>query len=129
MICDQTTDHDYQELETFCKKYAGSSNLYIDNWIELPNLIRHIPNLTADNAGLTRNRARWESRDRENYYLLYVFAYRGKGSVAPKEFVEENIKKIIINNRKAQFIKQVENNIYTEGVRNNKFKIYAYEKN
>ncbi len=45
------------------------------------------------------------------------------------EYIHDNMKNLIINERKTDFLKKVEDDVYTEGVRNNKFKIYEYETN
>jgi hypothetical protein len=45
--------------------------------------------------------------------------------LAPVEYVETDIKNLILNKRKIEFLKQIEENIYKEGIRQNKFKIYT----
>ena len=48
-----------------------------------------------------------------------------KNELAPVEYVGPNIKNLILNKRKIEFLKQIEENVYKEGIRNNKFKIYT----
>ena len=50
--------------------------------------------------------------------------YKLKNEQAPLEYVKENIKNLILNRRKIEFLKQIENNVYSEGIRKNNFKIY-----
>jgi hypothetical protein len=47
--------------------------------------------------------------------------------MAPVEYVTENIKNLIINRRRIDFLKKIEDDVYMEGIRNNKFKLYSYE--
>jgi hypothetical protein len=49
--------------------------------------------------------------------------YKLKNELAPAEFVKSNIRNLILNRRKIEFLKEVENSVYTEGIRQNKFKI------
>jgi len=43
------------------------------------------------------------------------------------DYVQDNIKSLILNRRKIEFLRRVENNIYQEGVNKNNFKIYNTE--
>ncbi len=72
---------------------------------------------------LSRNN-KIELNDSIYYYLVKIQDYKLKNDLAPLKFVENNIKKLILNKRKIQFLKQVEENIYKEGIRQNKFRIY-----
>ena len=44
--------------------------------------------------------------------------------MAPVELVKDDITNIILNKRKIQFIKDLENRVYSEGVSRNQFEIY-----
>jgi hypothetical protein len=70
-----------------------------------------------------------EHSDDDYYYLVSILDYKLKNESAPLEFVEDNIKNLILNRRKIDFLKQVENNIYTEGIEKNKFEILKTETN
>ena len=66
-----------------------------------------------------------ELNDSIYYYLVSIQDYKLKNELAPVEYVETNIKNLILNKRKIEFLKQIEENIYKEGIRQNKFKIYT----
>lgn len=66
-------------------------------------------------------------RDDDFYYLLCIIDFRLKSQTAPIEYVSESIRNLIINKRKIDFLKKLEEDVYNEGVRNNKFKVYEYE--
>jgi hypothetical protein len=72
---------------------------------------------------LTRNK-QIEERDSSNYYFVDIQEYKLINEPAPIEYVEKNIKSLILNKRKIDFLKQVEENIYKEGIRKNRFEIY-----
>ena len=50
--------------------------------------------------------------------------YRLRSTLAPFEFVRDDIKRIIINSRRFEFIQSLENAIYNEALKNKSFKIY-----
>ena len=66
-----------------------------------------------------------EFKDAENYYLISILDYKLVNELAPLEYEAENIRNLILNKRKVDFLKQIEENVYKEGVRQNKFKIYT----
>ena len=73
---------------------------------------------------LTRNK-QIELKDSIYYYLVTIRDYKLQNELAPVEYVEYNIKNLILNRRKIEFLKKIEDNVYKEGVRQNKFEIYT----
>lgn len=57
-----------------------------------------------------------------------MLGFKEKGEPAPPEYVSGNIRDLIINTRKTEFLKKLEEDIYAEGVRNKKFRLYEMEK-
>ncbi len=126
-ICKRITGDDLSEIQEFCLRHAETYNLYVNNWVDARIVLQNLPEMPDDPAGYFASGAAIEKNDEKYYHLVYVLAYKLKGSIAPLEYVSENIRDLIINNRKTDFLKKVEEDIYTEGVRNQKFKLYEYE--
>lgn len=127
VFCEQVTDDNLRELREFCVKYAVTYDIFVDNWVELESVAQYLPEQIEDNQQLLRRNAMIELRDEKAYHLLCIIEYRLANSVAPIEYVSENIKNLIINKRKLDFLKKIEEDVYTEGIRNSKFKLYDYE--
>ena len=119
-----TSEEGLTELKEYCVQYAKGFDIFIDNWVNFETVKNNIPR-EIKNAEhfLTRNN-QIELNDSNYYYLVRIQEYKLKNDIAPLEFVENNIKKLILNQRKIKFLKKVEDNIYTEGIKKNKFKIY-----
>ncbi len=119
-----TSDEGLNELKEYCLQYAKGFDIFMDNWVDFETVKNNIPQ-EIDNVErfLSRNN-KIELNDSNYYYLVKIQDYKLKNDLAPLEFVENNIKKLILNKRKIQFLKQVEENIYKEGIRQNKFRIY-----
>jgi hypothetical protein len=66
----------------------------------------------------------YETKDSSSDYMIVINDYRLRGTLAPFEYVREDIKRIIWNNRRIEFIKELENGIYNESIKENSFKIY-----
>lgn len=63
-------------------------------------------------------------KDSINLYLMQVNDVRLQNEYAPLEYVLPSIKQIVINKRKLELIKQLENDITKDAITNNKFEIY-----
>jgi hypothetical protein len=128
-FCENPSRESLREMQAFCSRYAVDYKFYTDQWIEAGTVFRDLPDVPGDLGSLISSDVSWETQDNQYYYLVCIYGHRMKGDSAPLEYVRENIKNLIINDRKTAFLKKIENDIYTEGVRNNKFKIYEYETN
>ena len=129
VFCEQVSDDNLRELQEFCTKFAITYDVYVDNWVELDMLLKNFPEQMADENRFLRRNATIEYRDKEFYYLLCVIDYRLANQVAPVEYVSESIKNLVINRRRIDFLRKVEEDVYLEGIRNNKFKLYSYDVN
>lgn len=127
VFCEQVSDDNLRELQEYCLKFAITYDVYVDNWVELDLIAQHLPEPIADENRFLRRNATIEYRDKDFYYLLCVIDYRLANNLAPVEYVEESIKSLIINRRRIDFLKKIEDDVYFEGIRNNKFKLYSYE--
>ncbi len=113
------------ELHDYCTQYAKNYQIAVDNWIDFQLLNRNLPEPVDDpESFVSRNRIK-EMNDSNYYYLVYIHDYILANDLAPIEFVENNIKNLILNQRKIRFLKEMEENIYTEAERQKKFTIYG----
>lgn len=113
------------ELRDYCMQYAKNFEIALDNWIDFAVLNRNLPDPIDDPATFLSSYKTREMNDTNYYYLVHIHDYMLANDLAPLEFVENNIKNLILNRRKIEFLKEIENNIYTEGERQKKFRIYA----
>jgi len=118
-----TTEEGLAELKEYCLQYAKGFDIFIDNWVDFETLKNNIPQEIEDAEKFLTHKNQIEIRDSNYYYLVRIHEYKLKNELAPLEFVRGNIKKLILNRRKIEFLKQIENNIYKEGIRKNKFSI------
>jgi hypothetical protein len=124
-----TTEQGINDLRDYCVKYAKGFDIFTDRWIDLNLMLNNLP-VTIDNPeDFLRENQFVEYSDSIYYYLVTIHDYKLKNEQAPIEYVKDNIKSLILNRRKIDFLKEVENNIYREGVNKNTFKIYNTETN
>ena len=117
-------DKDFDELEKLCITGVEKFDLFKGDWIDFSTLSKEFPpNVDGYENKIYRQRYLDES-DGEYTYLLSVKEIASKGAAAPLEHVRDEIKTIILNRRKINLIKKLENNIYNEALRKNEVKIY-----
>ncbi len=128
MYCGDHSEESINELKDFCIRYAKVFDMFNDEWVNFDIVINNIPQ-NIDNQGRFLNRNNIiEETDSTYYYLACINDYRLVGQPAPIDHVSKNIKNVILNTRKIEFLKKTEEDIYQEGIRAKKFKIYDYQK-
>ncbi len=126
-LCNENSEESLNELNDFCIRYAKAYDVFNNKWVNFNVVSTNIPeDITNPERYLARNKV-IETRDSSYYYLAYINDYKLTGQTAPVEHVSENIKNLILNTRKIDFLKDTEEEIYQEGIRSKKFKIYNFE--
>jgi hypothetical protein len=127
-LVDDSSEEGKNALREYSIQYAKSFDFFNDNWVSFELVKNNIPGTINDDKHFLARNNQIELKDSIYYYLVNIQDYKLQNELAPIEYVENNIKNLILNKRKIEFLKQVEENIYKEGVRQNKFTIYSNEK-
>lgn len=118
-----TDDKSRMELEKYGFQYATKFDYFNEQWIDFSQIRSRMPvSFTSPETTLKRN-IFIESTDENKYYLAAIRDYRLIGDKAPFDFVRNRISNLILNNRKMEFIEELEKNIYEKGKSGHQFKI------
>jgi len=115
---------DIQSLEGYAYQFAEKYDDFGENWISMNFLLRELPDNIENESYFLRNNQYYETSDSAFHYLVNIRDFRLKGSIAPLEYVKNDIRTIILNNRKIDFLQDLETGIYNEGIRDNSFKVF-----
>ncbi len=115
--------NDMQNMESYAYQFADKFDDFGEKWISINFLFRELPAEIGDITNFLRNNQYYETSDSSYYYFVNIRDFRLRGAVAPLEYVREDIKTIILNNRKIGFLQELENGIYNEGIKENSFRI------
>ncbi len=113
-----------KELEEYCYNNAEKYDYFNDDWVEFKIIEEQLPRLYTSSANILKSRNTIEIRDDVYYYFVRFYEYKLEGSVAPLEYVEHNIRSIILNKRKIQYIKKLEAEIYNDAMDHGNFNVY-----
>lgn len=119
-----TESEDQESLEDYCLTHARKYDKFNDKWIEVKFLLNLIPGdfNTLEKEILFQKNI--EKEDEENYYFLKINEMRREQTLAPLDYVREEIILILKNKKKLQFENELEKQINQEGIRKNYVKIY-----
>jgi len=113
------------ELEDFCEMYAENNFLNDSVWVYLSEVIQKLPSGVKDNNKLLSYKNKIHSFTDDNFiYLLFVKDYQIKGNSSPLPFVFSNIRALLQNKNKRQFINNLEDKLYKEALSSEHIKIY-----
>lgn len=115
---------DLQELESLCYQFAEKFDDFNEQWVTLDRLSLELSEDISNQESFLRRNTYYETNDSASAYLLTIYDYRLRGALSPFEYVRDDIKRIIWNNRRIKFIQDLENGIYDEALKDNILKIY-----
>lgn len=114
---------DLQQLETLCYQFAEKFDDFNEDWVTLDKLSVELPSEIQNEEYFLRRTKYFEERNSDStyLYLLTIRDYKLRSSPAPFEYVKDDIKRIIWNNRRLEFIQSLENGIYNDALKQNIF--------
>ena len=120
-------NHDViEKLEKYSLRNAVSYDYFYDRWTSVPDVAAKIPLkvLDTDANYLDKNR-NVEVKDTAFCYFLHIEDFLGKDKQKPLDFARDEIKEILINLKRVEFINKVKEDLYQRASDRNKI-IYYY---
>jgi hypothetical protein len=113
-----------KELDAYCYQYAKQVDYFDNVWLKFDGIVEALPELYSSPKNILRYRRNIEVSDSMYYYFVRITDYRLEGTVAPIEYVTNDIKSILLNKRKIQYINRLEAEIYNDALNRGNFNIY-----
>ena len=115
---------DLQQLESYCYQFAEKFDDFSEKWIPMSRLSVELQEDIDNEENFLRRNTFFETSDSSSVYLISIRDYRLRTTLAPFEYIKDDIKRIIWNTRRFEFIQSLENGIYNDALKENSFKIY-----
>lgn len=115
---------DLQQLESYCYQFAEKFDDFNEEWVPMDKLLVELQQNIDNEDNFLKKNTFFETSDSTSVYLVAIRDYRLRSTLAPFEYVKNDIKRIIWNSRRIEFIESLENGIYNEALKGNNFKIY-----
>ena len=118
-------EEDFEELKSYCLSFASTYQLYDSVWMVFEDLVKSSPLAEVPNkVQFLRARKYVENSDADHLYYLLIEEYRISDNISPLEFVRDQIRNIIMNKRKVELAKKLEDEVYQRAIEANEFEIY-----
>jgi hypothetical protein len=116
--------NDLLQLESFCYQFAEKYDDFNEEWVTMNRLSVELQEDIDNEENFLKRNSFFETSDSVSIYLVSIRDYRLRSSIAPYEYVKNDIKRIIWNSRRFEFIQSLENGLYNEALKENSFKIF-----
>ncbi|MFO7933296.1 MAG: hypothetical protein R6U78_04355 [Bacteroidales bacterium] len=117
-------EEDRAEMEKYCLSYAEKYSDFNDTWVYFSSIKVQLPMQISNPSGYLRYNKNIETSDSLFRYFLHVTDHLTEGEAAPLEMVSDDIANIILNKRKIEFFRNLEQRVYSDGVSRNQFEIF-----
>jgi len=119
---------DIEAIRTYCYQFADRSHLEDSLWVNFNEVIKNTPLASIPNkVQFLRSNSFVETSDDNFIYLLKILEYKISDQVSPVEYVRDDIINIIINKRKIQLTRDLEEKTLKEAAENNYFEKYEVQ--
>ena len=116
-------EEDLSSLQKYCALNSLEYTIKSE-WKKFSDILEIIP-LKIDDPGKFLNfNKNIETKDSEFNYFVHIIDHIKEGQVSPLEIVHDDVRSVLMNKRKVQYIKDLENTIYREGLSRHQVKIY-----
>jgi len=113
------------ELKSYCLSFSAAYHLADSSWIEFDKLAVNSPLAEIPNKiQFLRSYNYYETSDDEFLYFLKIDAYKILDNVSPLEFVKEDIRNIILNKRKVELARKLEDDVYENAAKRKDFEVF-----
>ncbi|MBC7391206.1 MAG: hypothetical protein H7329_18530 [Opitutaceae bacterium] len=116
---------DYQELKSFCLRYANTFIINTDSWSVFPKNPEILRNDNFQNIlQIIRTKQVITNQKEDHLYLVRLFDYKQSGQASPFEYCKPEIKMLVLNKRKIQAWSKYKDQLLKEAQSNKNIEIY-----
>jgi hypothetical protein len=118
-------EKDERELKSYCLSFSAAYHISDSRWMVFDELVKNSPLAEIPNKiQFLKANPYYESTENNFLYFLKVNSYRISDNVSPLEFVKDDIRIIILNKRKVELAKRLEDEVYKKAMSDDNFEVY-----
>jgi hypothetical protein len=108
---------DRKLMEEYSFQYASDYFFNDEEWMLFDDLIQRVPIKTYDQEQFLRNNRIIEIPDSNHVFLVHIKGFKIKESISPLSFETDNIRNLILNQRKLDLLREMENDAYNDALK------------
>ncbi|MBQ5889056.1 MAG: hypothetical protein IIW77_07280 [Bacteroidaceae bacterium] len=116
--CIRKGQDDLEELEKLCTENGYENLFFMEEWIPFIDLVHRTPLTEQQLMDRLLNKSTIEFKEGKFTYFVSADSILQKKDAKPVEMVSNEIKELLINSKKANFIKTVKRSLYEEALKN-----------
>lgn len=118
-----SSERSVDNIEKYGLRNAVDYEYFYDRWRPLNEILLRLPvkNMEKDRVRKEKN---IELSDSAFYYFLHVKEFLDEGEVLPLEYAGKEIKEILMNTKRVEFITRMKEDLYKEASENNDIKYF-----
>lgn len=111
-------------LEVYIEKYSDLYFLNDEVWVLFDDILRLIPIITYNKEAYVQNHRKIDIQDGDHIYFVSFTDFMIKDGVSPLGFEKENIRHILLNQRKLKIINDMRDEVFQIATEKNEFDIF-----
>ena len=113
-----------EDLNDYCQQFAKEYYLEDDKWQYFSIFNQKLPEYIIEESYFLENTKGVVFEDVNLRYYVFIKDYLINGSISPLEMEQEKIKNVLLNKNKIEYLKQLEDELYQNGLALKKIKIH-----
>ncbi|MBC7695586.1 MAG: hypothetical protein H7141_09090 [Burkholderiales bacterium] len=123
-LCYSTNPKDAEQLKSMCIQYANNYFMNDNTWLMYDDLKKEINQLKEIPDYNIQNGKIFEFTDAMSFYFLKIIEVKSKNTLSPLNFEKNNIKNMLINQRKQLLINSIKKDFFDKAKTNKELEIY-----
>lgn len=112
------------ELEKYTLTNAQIYEYFRETWMPLSALASKLSFTEKELKEKISTQGMTEFKDTASIYIININDYLPVGSIKPLDLAEGEIKELLVNSRKAEFLQKTKQNLYNEAIQNGDIKFW-----
>lgn len=117
-----------EKIETVSLQNATVYDYFYDKWVSFEDVMNNIPITFTNNGEFLKKNKFIEHQDSTYVYLLNIVDYRLNEEPAPYEYAQPKVLDIVLNQKKATFLSEFENDLYERALKNKSIEFHNKNK-
>jgi hypothetical protein len=103
-----------ENLEKYSLQHAVDYQYFYNNWIRIEDLVKTLPVDVKDVGDYLKKNPDVELKDTAFYHFLHIDSLLVVGDMKPVEYAADEIREVLLNARRVDFMKHLRNQLYEE---------------
>lgn len=123
-LCYSSNPKDAEQLKNLCIQYANNYYMNDDTWLMFDDLKKEMAQLNDVPEYTVEKGKTFEFTDVASFYFLKILDVKSKNTLSPLNFEKNNIRNMLINQRKQKLINTIKKDFFDKAKSNKELEIY-----